>query len=144
MWAFILYEQKRKLIFASRDRFGIKPLCYTQLNKKFLLASEIKQFTAFTEFEAKLNNAVAFDFLYNGKLNVNDNSMFENVRFLPAGSNLFYNLSTNTYRISKWHELRASGKNLSITLPAALVEFRRRFAGRVLHHLYSRVPLGCC
>ena len=144
MWAFVLYDQQRKMIFCSRDRFGIKPLCYTYLNDKFLVGSEIKQFTVFNDFNPKLNHRVAFDFLYFGRLNTGEESMFENVRFLPAGSNLFYDLSTHTFKINKWYQLKCASEKLDITLPEAIVEFRNRFTDSMLHHLYSRVSLGSC
>ncbi len=41
-FAFILWDENKKLIFAARDRFGIKPLFYTKYNGGLYLASEIK------------------------------------------------------------------------------------------------------
>lgn len=42
-FAFILHDRRKNLVFAARDRFGIKPLCYTQLpDGMLLLASEAK------------------------------------------------------------------------------------------------------
>ncbi|MDP2206815.1 MAG: asparagine synthase (glutamine-hydrolyzing), partial [Alphaproteobacteria bacterium] len=42
-FAFILHDRCKNLIFAARDRFGIKPLCYTQLpDGTLMLASEAK------------------------------------------------------------------------------------------------------
>jgi asparagine synthase (glutamine-hydrolysing) len=42
-FAFILHDRRQNLIFAARDRFGIKPLCYTQLpDGTLMLASEAK------------------------------------------------------------------------------------------------------
>ncbi|KAJ7457816.1 nucleophile aminohydrolase [Mycena latifolia] len=43
-FAFVLYDVKRRLLFAARDRFGIKPLNYTVSNGRILFASEIKAF----------------------------------------------------------------------------------------------------
>ncbi|KAF7370868.1 Asparagine synthetase domain-containing protein [Mycena sanguinolenta] len=43
-FAFILYDVKRKLQFAARDRFGIKPLYYTVSNGCVMFGSEIKTF----------------------------------------------------------------------------------------------------
>ncbi|KAK1231767.1 hypothetical protein PQX77_005115 [Marasmius sp. AFHP31] len=42
--AFVLYDQKRKLLFAARDRFGIKPLYYTLSDdgNTLRIASEMK------------------------------------------------------------------------------------------------------
>ncbi|KAJ6573578.1 nucleophile aminohydrolase [Mycena vulgaris] len=43
-FAFVLYDVKRRLLFAARDRFGIKPLHYTISNGRILFASEMKAF----------------------------------------------------------------------------------------------------
>jgi len=42
MWAFCIYDEKRNILFLSRDRFGIKPLYYYWDNNKFIFASELK------------------------------------------------------------------------------------------------------
>ncbi|KAF8176868.1 putative asparagine synthase [Mycena galopus ATCC 62051] len=45
-FAFVLYDVKRRLLFAARDRFGIKPLYYTVSNGCILFGSEMKAFMA--------------------------------------------------------------------------------------------------
>ncbi|KAF8176883.1 putative asparagine synthase [Mycena galopus ATCC 62051] len=45
-FAFVLYDIKRRLLFAARDRFGIKPLYYTVSNGCILFGSEMKAFMA--------------------------------------------------------------------------------------------------
>ena len=42
MWAFALWDEKSQQLFCARDRFGIKPFYYTEINGSFLFASEIK------------------------------------------------------------------------------------------------------
>lgn len=46
-FALVLYDARRKLFFAAKDRYGIKSLYYTVLNGRLLVATEIKQFLAF-------------------------------------------------------------------------------------------------
>ncbi|KDR72346.1 hypothetical protein GALMADRAFT_32536, partial [Galerina marginata CBS 339.88] len=46
-FAFVLYDSRRKVLFAARDRFGIKPLFYTLNNGRLLLASEMKGLLGF-------------------------------------------------------------------------------------------------
>lgn len=47
-FAFVLYDSRRRRLFAARDRFGIKPLYYTLDGKgRLLLASEMKAFLAY-------------------------------------------------------------------------------------------------
>jgi asparagine synthase (glutamine-hydrolysing) len=45
MFAFA-YLNKNKELFLVRDRFGVKPIYYTQINKKFYFSSEIKPLIA--------------------------------------------------------------------------------------------------
>ncbi|KAJ7881864.1 nucleophile aminohydrolase [Mycena leptocephala] len=45
-FAFVLYDANRRLLFAARDRFGVKPLSYTMSDGRMLLASEVKAFPA--------------------------------------------------------------------------------------------------
>ena len=42
MWAFAIYDEIKKLLFISRDRFGEKPLYYYFKNNSFIFGSEIK------------------------------------------------------------------------------------------------------
>ncbi len=36
MWAFAIYDKEKEMILCSRDRFGIKPFYYTEINDKFI------------------------------------------------------------------------------------------------------------
>ena len=42
MYAFVIWDTKKKRLFGARDIFGIKPFYYAQMNQTFLFASEIK------------------------------------------------------------------------------------------------------
>jgi len=55
MFAFCLYDKKKNLFFGARDRFGIKPLFYTETTELFALASEAKAFTRLPGFTARVN-----------------------------------------------------------------------------------------
>ncbi len=41
-FAFVLWDARQRRLFAARDRFGIKPLFYSQLDGRLLFASEAK------------------------------------------------------------------------------------------------------
>jgi asparagine synthase (glutamine-hydrolysing) len=41
-YAFVLWDKRQHTIFAARDRFGIKPLFYSQTNEGLFFASEVK------------------------------------------------------------------------------------------------------
>jgi asparagine synthase (glutamine-hydrolysing) len=42
MFAFAVWDDKEKSLFAARDRFGIKPFYYLQNNEEFIFSSELK------------------------------------------------------------------------------------------------------
>ena len=44
MYAFAIWDTKKKKLFAARDIFGIKPLYYANMNGTLMFASEIKAF----------------------------------------------------------------------------------------------------
>lgn len=55
MFAFCIYDGKRERLYGARDRFGIKPLFYTETQEMFALASEAKAFLSLPSFEARVN-----------------------------------------------------------------------------------------
>ena len=42
MFAFAIWDEKEKTLFAARDRFGIKPFYYLQNENEFIFSSELK------------------------------------------------------------------------------------------------------
>ncbi|KAJ7140775.1 putative asparagine synthase [Mycena epipterygia] len=79
-FAFVLYDVKRRLLFAARDRFGIKPLYYTVSNGRILFASEVKAFMGLG-WQAEWDIESIVD---NGNLG-DDRTLFKGVQKLPAG-----------------------------------------------------------
>src|SRR5580658_3793826 len=45
-WAFAIWDTQDRRLFLSRDRFGVRPLFYTQTADSFLFASEIQALLA--------------------------------------------------------------------------------------------------
>ena len=45
MWSFAIYDEIKKTLFISRDRFGQKPLFYLLLDNIYYFASEVQQLT---------------------------------------------------------------------------------------------------
>jgi len=55
MFAFALWDEKRKRLFIARDRIGKKPIYYYNKNGKFVFASEIKAILEFPEYRKEIN-----------------------------------------------------------------------------------------
>lgn len=137
MWAFIIYDRKKKKIFASRDRLGIKPLYYSFHNGILLMASEIKAILEYPGIKVKvdpqaLNEYFTFQNIYS------DKTLFYGIKLLPAANYLeFDGISLNIY---EWWDIPTKKKKLS----------RKEWEGKLLktfkqavkNHMISDVEIG--
>ena len=55
IFAFAVWDQKKKQLFLARDRIGVKPFFYCQKGSSFLFASEMKAILAHPLVSAKIN-----------------------------------------------------------------------------------------
>ena len=83
MFAFALWDEAEQTLFCARDRFGIKPLYYAQVDGMLLLASEAKALLPFlpsveTDPEG-LQDYLTFQFVLHGK------TLFRGVQELLPG-----------------------------------------------------------
>lgn len=104
-WAFAILDKKESIIFCSRDRFGIKPLYYSDSADYFAFCSEIKQLSVLPMWQAKLDRQEAYEFLSWGKSHTNDHTFFANVKSLVGGSYLLYDIKRQTYFVDLWYHL---------------------------------------
>jgi asparagine synthase (glutamine-hydrolysing) len=55
MFAFALWDERRKRLFIARDRVGIKPLYYTETGGRILFASELKSILQLADVDRNLS-----------------------------------------------------------------------------------------
>ena len=63
MFAFAIWDNKLQSLFIARDRMGIKPLYYTQVNNRFLFASELKSLMVQENIDKSLDEDAISDYL---------------------------------------------------------------------------------
>src|SRR5207302_177415 len=85
IFAFAIYDRPRRRLLLARDRYGVKPLFYAELDGEWLFASEIKAIVARRGFVPQLDRQACYDFLGLGYV-PEPATGFANVRALPPGS----------------------------------------------------------
>jgi asparagine synthase (glutamine-hydrolysing) len=86
MWAFLIYDRRRNIIFGSRDRFGIKPLYIHRGKQSVLFGSEIKAICASGMYRKEMDWETIADFLVRKQLDQSDRTFFSGIEQIPAGS----------------------------------------------------------
>lgn len=83
MFAFLIYDKNRNVIYGARDYFGIKPLYYYRTDEgNYLFGSEIKSFLEHPEFRKRLNKRALRPYL-TFQYSSLDETFFEGVYKLP-------------------------------------------------------------
>lgn len=86
MWAIALYEAHSQQLWLSRDRMGVKPLFFASDGRSLCFASEIRAVLRALGIPAKVNRARAFDFLAGVEVDHTDETLFDGIVSVPAGS----------------------------------------------------------
>ena len=95
MYAFAIYDKKRKKIILGRDPFGIKPLYYFHKNKELIFSSEIKALIAAGNLEIKFKKKKIIELLqiqYNSGMN----TLFSKIFRIRPGETKVFNSEINT------------------------------------------------
>jgi asparagine synthase (glutamine-hydrolysing) len=149
MWALAIYDTHSKNLFLARDRFGVKPLYCWRNGERLAFASEIKAFTALTDWCARVDRDRLLDFLVWNVLDHGNSTMFEGVQQLLPGHYVKLELASVLAggSVPKWQPYRwyALPKNTpSISSTEAADGLRELLTDAVRLRLRSDVPVGAC
>lgn len=141
MWAFAIYDRQEKMLFFSRDRFGVKPLYYWNSEDAFFFASEIKEIWTQMPKPVRANVGTLLAYLNTGDLDYSEQTCFAEVFQLPGGWNMRYSLNDHTFTTYRWYELKKSTEK-NATYEENVERFRQLFRQAVMLRLRSDVPVG--
>jgi asparagine synthase (glutamine-hydrolysing) len=139
MFAFSIWDSRRRRLFLARDRTGMKPLSYALRDGGIVYCSELRALYAFDRSALRVAPAAVMEYLAFGYV-PDPSSIFEGVSKLPAGHFLLWSPGRDVHVGRYWSPpppdpaLRNEGE--------VITELRRRLEAAVVSHLESEVPLG--
>ena len=144
MWSFVIYDTKKKKIFASRDRFGEKPFFYYQNKDGFFFGSEIRFIKSLVNKDIKINNTQLNNFLSSGykSLYKTNQTYFKDVFFLKNSENLSINSKFEIKKTIYWKPDIKKLKNISLN--ECIEESRKLLFNSLKLRLRSDVPIAIC
>lgn len=141
MFAFAIWDDRKKQLFCARDRFGIKPLFYYLDNEKILFGSEIKAILKNKTIDKTISEDALNSYFAYGYITSNL-SIFSKIKKLPAAHYLLLTPGKEQkVQIKKYWEIYFE-PDYSKTEEDWAEELKRNFDESVRLHMISDVPLG--
>jgi len=141
MFAFALWDSNRRRLFMARDRVGIKPLYYAEVNGALIFGSELKAILAHPSVERRidliaLNQYLTFEYVPTPR------TIFQGISKLPPGHTLTLEKGRTTIDKYWAPSLERSEAGDSRGRAEYLAELRDTLKEVVRKELISDVPLG--
>lgn len=138
MFAFALWDEKRKLLFAARDRMGEKPLFYTVQNGELIFSSEMKGVLAHPAVTASLSTQGLDEYLAYGYI-PSPNSIYKEIKKLEPGSYFIWKQGKLT--IERYWSPKRVGQEIPYS-QESVEHLRALLEDSVSKRLRSDVPVG--
>lgn len=101
MFAFIIWDKKDQSLFAARDRFGVKPLYFSQLADSLILSSEIRPHWQIGIPKVP-NSDVWHSYLTKGQYGMPDETFWKGIHQIPGGH--YLTLKNGDIEIRSWYD----------------------------------------
>ena len=139
MFAYALWDARRRRLLLARDRLGIKPLYYAQANGSFLFASEVKALLEHPDVAADVD-LQSLDLYLSFRYVPGPDTLFRGIKKLSPGHLLV--LEDGRAQVRRYWDLVLGDYQPTVNLDEAIEELSSLFQATVRCHLVSDVPVG--
>ncbi|WP_055444745.1 asparagine synthase (glutamine-hydrolyzing) [Lacinutrix himadriensis] len=141
MFAFVIYDEKKQLLFGARDRTGQKPFYYNLSNNDFEFASQISSIQLHNSNLSISSQSISYYLAWG---NVPDSySIFNEIKKLDAGHSFNYDLTTKKYTQKEYWDIDYKAENLfKGSYEEAKDTLESLLKDSVSRRLFADVPVG--
>jgi asparagine synthase (glutamine-hydrolysing) len=144
MWSFAILDLKKKLLFCSRDRFGVKPFYYYTNKDVFVFSSEIKSLLRHPAVKREPNDSSIYNYLVSGYgyMDISDDTFFKGVKQLKPAHYMKISLEDGASTQHRFWDINPDKKTAHMKEEEVYKKFLDLFRDSVKLRLRSDVPLG--
>jgi asparagine synthase (glutamine-hydrolysing) len=105
MWAFVVYDRRRQTLFASRDRFGKKPLYYATHPRGLIFGSTLAAVRQHPDCPSAVSRRALQKYFGYGYIPA-PLSLIDGVSKLPGGHSFTYQITSRTLEVRRYWEFK--------------------------------------
>ena len=139
IFAFAVWDSRRKSLFLARDRIGVKPLFYSMTRDGIVFASEIKALLKHPAVKPVVTAEGAAEIMLIGPAKPTGSGVFRDIKEIPAAH--CAELTREGFTLRRYWSLKAQPHTENFTETSAHV--RELITDAVKRQLVSDVPLCC-
>jgi asparagine synthase (glutamine-hydrolysing) len=141
MFALSFWDKRDRKLLLARDRYGIKPLYWTQQGNTFLFGSEVKAIMAHPAYRVSLDREALLEY-FTFQNFFTDRTLFGGVRLLPAGVIMRINADSRDVKTRRYWDFHFEDDPMPLRQEEYVEEFDRLFRQAVNRQLVSDVDVG--
>lgn len=143
MFAFAVWDTRKKTLFLARDRYGIKPLYYAFSGSTFLFGSEQKAILAHPAARREIDLEALLEYFTFQNI-FTDRTLLRDIRLFPAGSTALVRPGdvSGALRLERYWDYDFREPEEPLSVGEYLEEIDRLFRQAVKRQLVSDVEVG--
>lgn len=138
IFAFALWDDSKKRLFAARDRLGVKPFFYYEHQGKFLFGSELKAILAHPEVDAIVDRSGLSEVFGLGPSRTPGHGIYKGIDDLRPAHALTYTVDG----LKVWRYWNVESKQHEENTDETAEHIRTLFKDTVERQLYADVPVA--
>lgn len=141
MFAFVIYDETKNILFGARDRMGQKPFYYSYKDKQFEFSSQISSIQLHNNSLSISKKAIDYYLVWS--FIPDPYTIFNEIEKLHAGHYLVINLNTNTLITEQYWDIPLTENNPYVgSYDEAKTELKHLLKDAVSSRLVADVPIG--